>query len=157
MKKALTTLIVFGFIISCVEEKNVTDVEDYVNQINNRSDLTETVTEFTDEDLKTNLMSELTIRELKDSNGKVYRIYAEFLQKDKTPTAYKFYFKNDTLQLAKVLELDKTGKDTTVNSEYYFDGSKLLKRIDRKEDNLDAETIQQLSAFYLVFSKETSK
>ena len=128
-----------------------------MTEISSRPDLTESIAEFKAEDLRTDLMSQLVMEQLKDSSGKVYRINAEFLQKDETPTIYKFYFKRDTLQFAKIIMLDKTGRDTTMNSGYYYNGSQLLKQTDKKEDNMDAETVRQLSEFYLVFSKETSE
>lgn len=157
MNKTFILIIILGFLVSCGKDKAVSDIEKYVTNVSNRSDLKESITEIKAEDLRTGLMSEIVIYHWKDSTGKVYRTGVEFLQKDKTHTFYKFYFKNDNLLFARIIELDKPKKDTIMNSDYYFKGTEMLKQIDRGKENLDAETVRQVSEFYLVFAKENSE
>ena len=128
-----------------------------MTEINNRKDLSESITEFNTEDLNGEIVGGIDIYELNDSSGKIYKIIAEVVQPNQSPANYEFYFKKDSLIFAKIVEFNETGTDTIVNSEYYYDKMKLVKQIDRKEDKMGAETVRQLSEFYLVYGKETTE
>ena len=157
MKKAIYISLIIGFIISCENDKTLSEIEKYVTEIDNRKDLSESITEFNTEDLDGEIVGGISIYELTDNNGEIYRIIAEVGQPKQSPANYEFYFKKDSLTFARIVEFNETGTDTIVNSEYYYDGMKLVKQIDRKEDKMDAETVRQVSEFYLVYGKETTE
>ncbi|QAA80338.1 hypothetical protein EI546_00675 [Aequorivita sp. H23M31] len=156
MKKTIVISLLLGFLISCGNSKAVSDIKKYVIQIDNRTDLTELISEFKPEELKTDLINEVAIQVLKDSDEKIFKVSAELVQKDGIPLKYIFYFKNEVLNFARMTEFNQTGKDTVMDSEYYFDGSELLKQINRKKEEMEAETVRQVSEFYLVYGKEAT-
>lgn len=127
-----------------------------MTKIDNRKDLSESISEFITEDLNDEIVGGIDIYELTDSKGEIYRIIAEALQPNQSPIHFNFYFKKDSLCYAKIIEFNKTGTDTIVNSEYYFNGIKLLKQIDRKKNKKDATIVWQASKLYLQFGKETN-
>jgi len=147
--------LIFGVLIGCGNGKTVSDIIDYVTEINNRTDLTESISEFDSEDLNDKDVGGISIYELTDSNGNILRIVAEIVQTNNLPINYEFYFKNDTLTFARVTEWNETGSDTIMNSDYYFDKSELIKQVDRKDIQMDAETVIEVSEFYLVYGKST--
>ena len=154
MKKATYIPLIIGFLISCGNDNSLTDIEKYVTEIDNRKDLSESITEFNTEDLDGEIVGGTDIYELTDNNGEVYRIFAEVVEPNQSPKHYKFYFKKGSLTFAKIVEFNKNGTDTIVNSEYYFNGLNLIKQIDKKTSGVDAENIRQASEFYLVYGKE---
>ena len=157
LKKTIIISLIFGFLISCGNGKTVSDIKKYVIAINNRTDLTEKVSESNAEDLKNDLISQMTIQVLKDSNDEILRVTAELIQKNGIPVNYEFYFKNEALTFARMTEFNDTRKDTIMDSDYYFNGSELIKQINRKKEELEAETVKQVSEFYLVFGKEETE
>ena len=156
MRKTIYIALIIGFLISCENDKTLSEIEKYVTEIDNRKDLSESITEFNTEDLNGEIVGGISIYELTDDKGEIYRIIAEVGQPNQSPANYEFYFKKDTLTFAKIVEFNETGTDTIVNSEYYYDGIKLVKQIDQKEEKMDAETVKQASEFYLVYGKETN-
>lgn len=128
-----------------------------MTDIDNRKDLSESITEFNTENLDGEIVGGISIYELTDDSGEIYRIIAEVGQPNQSPANYEFYFKNDSLIFAKIVEFDKIGTDTIVNSEYYYNGNKLVKQIDRKKGKMEAETVRQVSEFYLVYGKEKTE
>lgn len=157
MRKAIYISLIIGFLISCGNDKTLSEIEKFVTAIDNRKDLSESITEFNTEELDGEIVGGISIYELTDNNGEIYRIIAEVGQPNQPPANYEFYFKKDSLTFAKIVEFNETGTDTIVYSEYYYDGMKLVKQIDRKDDKMDAETVRQVSEFYLVYGKETTK
>ncbi|WAC02930.1 hypothetical protein N7U66_04695 [Lacinutrix neustonica] len=157
MRKAFYILLIFGFLISCRNDKTLAEIEKYVNEIENRKDLSESITEFNTEDLDGEIVGGISIYELTNKDGEIYRIIAEVGQPNQSPANYEFYFKKDSLTFARIVEFNETGTDTIVNSKYYFDGIKLVKQIDQKKEKMDAETVRQVSEFYLVYGKETTE
>ncbi|QXP52624.1 hypothetical protein [Cellulophaga sp. HaHa_2_1] len=135
----------------------MSEIEKYVTEIDNRKDLTESITEFNTEDLDGEIIGGISIYELTDNNAEIYRIIAEVGQPNQSPANYEFYFKRDSLTFARIVELNETGTDTILDSEYYYDGMKLVKQIDRKEDKMNADTVRQASEFYFVYGKETTE
>jgi hypothetical protein len=157
LRKAFYISLIFGFLISCGNDKTLAEIENYVNEIENRKDLSESITEFNTEDLDGEIVGGISIYELTDKNGEIYRIIAEVGQPNQSPANYEFYFRNDSLTFAKIVEFNETGTDTILNSEYYYDGIELIKQIDKKKGKMDAETVKQVSEFYLVYGKETTE
>ena len=157
MKKTFVITLIFGFLIGCVDNNAVSEIKDYVTKTDSREDLTESITEFHTEDLDEEIIGGISIYELTDSDGEIYRIIAEVVQPNQRPAYYEFYFKNGTLNYSRIIEYDKSGSDTLMNSEYYFSGKKLIKQIDKRNNKMDAETVRQVSEFYLVYGKETSE
>ena len=157
MRKAFYISLIFGFLISCGNDKTLAEIEKYVNEIENRKDLSESITEFNTEDLDGEIVGGISIYELTDKDGEIYRIIAEVGQPNQSPANYEFYFKNDSLTFAKIVEFNETGTDTILNSEYYYDGIELIKQIDKKKEKMDAKTVRQVSEFYLVYGKETTE
>jgi hypothetical protein len=80
---------------------------------------------------------------------------ADIVEPNKSPANYEFYFKRHTLTFARIIELDQSGNDTIIKSEYYFKGTDLIKQLDKKENKKNAETVRQLSEIYLVYGKES--
>ena len=135
----------------------MSEIEKYVTEIDNRTDLSESITEFNTEGLDGDIVGGISIYELTDDSGEIYRIIAEVVQPNQSPANYVFYFKKDSLTFAKIVEFNETGTDTILNSEYYFDGMKLVKQIDKKKDKMDTKTVRQVSEFYLVYGKEITE
>lgn len=157
MRKTIYIALIIGFLISCGNDKTLSEIEKYVTEIDNRKDLSESITEFNTEDLNGEIAGGISIYELTDNNGEIYRIIAEVGQPNQSPANYEFYFKKDSLTFAKIVEFNETGTDTIINSEYYYDGVKLLKQTNWKEEKMDAETVRQVSEFYLVYGKQTTE
>ena len=157
MRKAFYISLIIGLLISCSNDKTLSEIEKYVTEINNRKDLSESITEFNTEDLDGEIVGGITIYELTGKDGEIYRIIAEVGQPNQSPANYEFYFRKDTLTFAKIVEFNETGTDTIVNSEYYYDGPELVKQIDKKKEKLDPETVRQVSEFYLVYGKEPTE
>lgn len=157
MRKTIYIALIIGFLISCGNDKTLSEIEKYVTEIDNRKDLSESITEFNTEDLNGEIAGGISIYELTDNNGEIYRIIAEVGQPNQSPANYVFYFKKDSLTFAKIVEFNETGTDTIINSEYYYDGVKLLKQTNWKEEKMDAETVRQVSEFYLVYEKQTTE
>jgi hypothetical protein len=157
LRKTIYISLIIGFLISCGNDKTLSEIEKYVTEIDNRKDLTESITEFNTEDLDGEIIGGISIYELTDNNAEIYRIIAEVGQPNQSPANYEFYFKRDSLTFARIVELNETGTDTILDSEYYYDGMKLVKQIDRKEDKMNADTVRQASEFYLVYGKETTE
>ncbi len=157
LRKTIYISLIIGFLISCGNDKTLSEIEKYVTEIDNRKDLTESITEFNTEDLDGEIIGGISIYELTDNNAEIYRIIAEVGQPNQSPANYEFYFKRDILTFARIVELNETGTDTILDSEYYYDGMKLVKQIDRKEDKMNADTVRQASEFYLVYGKETTE
>ena len=157
LKKTIYIALIIGFLISCGNDKTLSEIEKYVTDIDNRKDLSESITEFNTEDLNGEIVGGISIYELTDDKKEIYRIIAEVEQPNQSPAHYEFYFKKDSLTFAKIVEFNESGTDTIVNSEYYYDGIKLVKQIDQKADNMDSETVKQASEFYFVYGKETNE
>jgi hypothetical protein len=155
LRKTFYISLIIGFLISCGNDKTLSEIEKYVTEIDNRTDLSESITEFNTEDLNGEIVGGISIYELTDDSREIYRIIAEVGQPNQSPANYEFYFKKGSLTFAKIVEFNET--DTILNSEYYYNGMKLVKQIDKKKDKMDAETVRQMSEFYLVYGKETTK
>lgn len=128
-----------------------------MTEIDNRNDLSQSITEFNTEDLNDEIVGGITIYKLTNDNGEIFRIITEVVQPTQSLANYKFYFKKDNLIYAKIVEFNEAGTDTIINSEYYYDGIKLIKQIDKKTDKMDAEIVRQVSEFYLVYGKEATE
>ncbi|WP_194852599.1 hypothetical protein [Nonlabens antarcticus] len=94
---------------------------------------------------------------MKNSNDEVVKVTADIIQKNRIPVKYKFYFKNEVLIFARMAEFNESRKDTTMDSDYYFNVSELIKQVDRKKNEMEAETVMNVSEFYLVFGKESAE
>lgn len=154
MRKAFYISLIIGILISCGNDKTQSEIEKYVIEVDNRKDLSESITEFNTEDLNGVIVGGISIYELTDNDGEIYRIIAEVGQPNQSPANYEFYFKKDSLTFARIVEFNKTGTDTIVNSEYYFDGIELVKQINKEKEKMDPETVRQVSEFYLVYGKK---
>ena len=157
MRKTFYISLIVGFIIGCGNDKTLSEIEKYVTEIDNRNDLSESISEFNTEDLDGEIVGGISINELTDDSGEIYRIIAEVAQPNQSPANYEFYFKKNSLTFAKIVEFNETGTDTILNSEYYYDGVKLLKQTNWKEEKMNAETVRQVSEFYLVYGKQTTE
>jgi len=157
LKKTFIIALLFAFIFSCGNNKTISEIENYMTQINNRSDLIESITEFNTEDLNDKIVGGISIYKLADEKGEIYRMTAEIVRNNQAPANYEFYFKKDTLTFARIIEFDKTGNDTIINSEYYFKGKKLLKQLNKQENKMGATTVKEVSEFYLVYGKTKRK
>jgi len=157
LRKTIYIALIIGFLISCGNDKALSEIEKYVTEINNRKDLSESITEFNTEDLNGEIVGGISIYKLTDEKEKIYRIIAEVGKPNQSPANYEFYFKKDSLTFARIVEFNETGNDTVVYSEYYYDRIKLVKQIDLKKEKMDAETVRQASEFYLVYGKDKTE
>ena len=157
MRKVFYISLIYGFLISCGNDKTLVEIEKYVKEIENRKDLSESITEFNTEDLHGEIVGGISIYELTNNKGEIYRIIAEVGQPNQSPANYEFFFKNDSLTFARILEFNETGTDTLINSQYYYNGTKLIKQIDQMKEKMEAETVRQASEFYLVYGKESTQ
>jgi hypothetical protein len=157
LRKTIYIALIIGFLISCGNDKALSEIEKYVTEINTRNDLSESITEFNTEDLNGEIVGGISIYKLTDEKEKIYRIIAEVGKPNQSPAHYEFYFKKYSLTFARIVEFNETGNDTIVNSEYYYDGIKLVKQIDLKKEKIDAETVRQASQFYLVYGKDKTE
>ena len=157
LKKTFVIALLFVFLFSCGNNKTISKIENYVTQINNRTDLIESITEFNTEDLNDKIVGGISIYKLADEKGGIYRMTAEIVRNNGAPANYEFYFKKDTLTFARIIEFDETGNDTIINSEYYFQGKKLLKQLNKQENKMDATTVKEVSEFYFVYGKTKRK
>ncbi len=156
-RKVFYISLIIGLLISCGNDKTLSEIEKYITEIDNRKDLSESITEFNTENLDGEIVDGISIYELTDKNGEIYRIIAEVGQPNQSPANYEFYFKKDSLTFTRIVKFNKTGTDTIMDSEYYYDGIELIKQIDQKKEKMDAETVRQVSEFYLVYGKETTE
>ena len=157
MRKTIYIALIIGILISCGNDKTLSEIEKYVTEIDNRKDLLKSIMEFNTEDLNGEIVGGISIYELTDKDGEIYRIIAEVGQPNQSPANYEFYFKKDSLTFARIVEFNETGNDTVVYSEYYYDRIKLVKQIDLKKEKMDAETVRQASEFYLVYGKDKTE
>ncbi len=157
MKKTFIISLLLGFLISCGNSKSISNIEKYLIDIDNRTDLNEIVSESSNENLRSDLISQIKIQILKNSNDEVVKVTADIIQKNRIPVKYKFYFKNEVLIFARMAEFNESRKDTTMDSDYYFNVSELIKQVDRKKNEMEAETVMNVSEFYLVFGKESAE
>jgi hypothetical protein len=157
LKKTTVIALVFGILISCGNNQTVSEIDNFVSTINNRNDLTESITEFNTEDLSDVIIGGISIYKLTDKSGEIFRIIAEIGELNELPLNYEFYFQKDTLSFARIIKFNETGNDTLMISEYYFRGSELIKQNGKETNKIEAETVRKTSVFYLVYGKEASE
>ena len=151
-RKKLAILLILGIIIlSCNNSNKVDRIIHYIQSIDSRKDLTESVTEFETLDKNDKEISGFSIYELTDNDGVLHRLIADVAHPNELPGIYEFYYKNDTLTFARIMQFDELGIDTIIDSDYYFDRMKLIKKFNRKRDDLDSEIVLQASEFYLIY------
>ncbi|MCK0126873.1 hypothetical protein MWU76_20960 [Gelidibacter sp. F2691] len=152
MKKAIYITFIFGILISCSEKKTISEIQNYVNEINSRTDLNESITEYNTEDLNGEIVGGTAIYELTDNENHLYRIITETAQPNDSTANFEFYYKDKELVLAKVLQFKNksTELDTITNSELYYNKGKLIKQIDRKPTGINSEHIKLLAESYTV-------
>jgi len=152
LKKAIYIAFIFGILISCSEKKTISEIQNYVNEINSRTDLNESITEYNTEDLNGEIVGGTAIYELTDNENHLYRIITETAQPNDSVSNYEFYYKDKKLVFAKIIHCSNKSieLDTITNSELYFQGGKLIKQIDRKPTGINSEHIKLLAESYTV-------
>ncbi|WP_274474579.1 hypothetical protein [Mangrovimonas aestuarii] len=152
MKRAFYITLIFGILISCSENKTISEIQNYVNGIEARTDLNESITEFNTEDLNGEIVGGTSIYELTDKKNNLYRIITETAQPNDSTANFEFYYKDKELVFVKVLQFknNSTELDTIINSELYYKKGKLIKQIDRKPTELNSEQIKLLAESYTV-------
>ena len=152
MKRTIYITLIFGILISCSKNKTISEIQNYVSGIENRTDLNESITEFNTEDLNGEIVGGTSIYELTDNKNNLYRIITETAQPNDSTANFEFYYKDKELVLAKVLQFKNksTELDTITNSELYYNKGKLIKQIDRKPTKINSEHIKLLAESYTV-------
>ena len=147
MKKAIYITFIFGILISCSEKKTISEIQDYVNEIESRTDLNESITEFNTKDLNGEIVGGTAIYELTDNKNQLYRIITETSQPNDSVFNYEFYYKDKKLVFAKIIHCTNKSfeLDTITNSELYFQNGKLIKQIDLKPTGIDSEYVKLLA------------
>jgi len=157
LKKAIYIALIFGILISCSEKRTVSKIKSYVKEIENRTDLNESVTEFNTENLNGEIVGGTSIYELTDKDNNLYRIMIETAKPNDSTANFEFYYKDKELVFVKVLQFknNSTELDTIINSESYYKKGKLIKQIDRKPTELNSEQIKLLAESYIVYGLGT--
>jgi hypothetical protein len=152
LKKAIYITLILGILISCSENKTISEIKNYVKAIENRTDLNESITEFNTEDLNGKIVGGSSIYELTDKQNHLYRIITETAQPNDSTAYFEFYYKDKELVFAKVLQFsnNSTELDTITNSKLYFNKGILIKQIDLKQTGIDSKTIKLLAESYSV-------
>jgi len=147
LKKAFCIALIFGILISCSEKRTISEIKNYVNEIENRTDLNESVTEFNTENLNGEIVGGTSIYELTDKDNNLYRITKDGSNPNDTVLNYEFYFKNKNLVFAKMTKVSNYSSefDTIVNSELYFENGKLIEEINKKPIGIDIEIVKSLA------------
>ncbi|CDF79516.1 conserved hypothetical protein [Formosa agariphila KMM 3901] len=147
MKKAIYITLIFGILISCSGDKTISEIQKYVNGIESRTDLNESVTEFNTENHNGEIAGGTLIYELTDKDNNLYRITKESSNLNDTILNYEFYYKNKKLIFAKVIKFSNNLSkfDTIVNSELYYKNGKLIEQINQKPNGMDSEYVKLLA------------
>ncbi|SDY09061.1 hypothetical protein SAMN05444411_1224 [Lutibacter oricola] len=162
MKKiTLTTLLILCILIfSCNNSNKIDEINNYVEKIDSRKDLTESITEFETEIIGKGIVAGFEIYELTDKSKNIYRLTASIAKQNDSVGEYEFYYKNDSLIFARIKDFiqsknNSQSLDTLVDSEFYYEDNRLIERTDKKNINYDGEMIKQISEFYLIYGKRT--
>ncbi|WP_299397648.1 hypothetical protein [uncultured Gelidibacter sp.] len=152
MKKPIYIALILGILTSCSVNKTISEIKNYVNVIENRTDLNESITEYNTEHLNGEVVGGTSTYELTDEQNKLYRIITETAQPNDSSANFEFYYKEKVLVFAKVLQFSnkKAELDTITNTELYFNKGKLIKQIDFKPKKIDSEKIKLLAESYTV-------
>ncbi|WP_177209060.1 hypothetical protein [Bizionia echini] len=147
MKKAIYIALIFGILISCSEKRIVSKIKNYVKEIENRTDLNESVVEFNTENLNGEIVGGTSIYELTDKDNNLYRIIKDGSNPNDTVLNYEFYYKSKKLVFAKIIKFSNYSSefDTIVNSELYFKNGKLIEEINKKPIGIDVEYVKSLA------------
>ncbi|TYC07388.1 hypothetical protein ES677_15075 [Bizionia gelidisalsuginis] len=152
MKKPIYISLIFIILTSCSANKTISEIKNYVKEIENRTDLNESITEFNTENLNGEIIGGTSTYELTDKKNKLYRIITETAQPNDSTAYFEFYYKQKKLIFAKALQFSnkETDLDTITNTELYFYKGKLIKQIDFKLNKGDSEKIKLLAESYTV-------
>jgi len=147
LKKAIYITLIFGILISCSEDKTISEIQKYVNEIESRTDLNESITEFNTEDLNGEIVGGTSIYKFTDKDNNLYRITKESSNPNDTVLNYEFYYKNKKLIFAKVIKFSNNLSefDTIVNSKLYYKNGKLIEQINQKPNGMDSEYVKLLA------------
>ncbi|MHB0756908.1 hypothetical protein [Polaribacter sp. M15] len=152
MKKTIHLALILGILISCSENKHISEIKNYVIKIDNRTDLNESITEFNTENQNGEISGGTSIYELTDNDNKLYRIIKESSQPNDSVFNYEFYYKDKKLIFAKVIKFLNISSefDTIVNSELYYKNEKLIEQLNKKPKGIDSEYIKLLAESFTV-------
>ncbi len=127
-----------GILVSCSENKAISEIHTYIKDIKTRTDLKESYLDRT--------------REWTDKNGKLYRIISRVDRLNDTITNFEFYYKNEKLIYGKGLILVKTKNqlDTISHSEIYVKNENIIKQIHKKPHKLDTQMIQLFGESFII-------
>ena len=128
-------------------------------KLNRRTDLIESITEFESEINGTDATGGFDIYTFMDKDSVIQKVYANVAMSNDSLTDYEFYFQNDTVIFANIRQykengLDKQKLDTLTDSDFYFEYGNLIKRVDRKETELEIQTVKWLAESYFVFGRD---
>ncbi|TYB76180.1 hypothetical protein [Bizionia myxarmorum] len=152
MKKRICILLIFVILTSCSVNKTITEIKNHVKEIENRTDLNESITEFNTENLNGEIIGGTSTYELTDKKNKLYRIITETAHPNDSIAYFEFYYKEKKLIFAKFLQFSnkQTELDTIINTKLYFKKGKLIKQIDFKLNKVDSEKIKLLAESYII-------
>ena len=152
LKRTIYITLIFGILISCSENKTISEIQNYVNEIENRTDLKESITEFNIEDLNREIVGGTSEFTLTDKQNKLYRIIKETSHPNDSILNYEFYYKDEKLVFAKVIKFStySLSFDTISNSELFYEKGKLIKQIDLKPTEINSEYIKILAESFTI-------
>lgn len=146
-------------LLGCNEKKKVKEIDNFVAKIDSSTDLIESLTEFESEINGTNAIGGFDIHTLMDMDSTIHKVYANVSMSNDSLTDYEFYYQNDTVVFARILQFKETKfdtqkLDTLTNSDFYFYKGELIERIDRKDTDLEIKTVKWVAESYFVFGRD---
>jgi len=152
LRKTIYIALILGILINCSENKDISEIKNYVIEIDNRTDLNESITEFNTENQNGEIIGGSSIYELTDKDNELYRIIKESSQPNDSVFNYEFYYKDKKLIFAKVIKFSNNLSefDTIVNSELYYKNEKLIEQLNKKTTGIDSEYVKLLAESFTV-------
>ncbi len=111
--------------------------------------MTELITEYTiEESSEHDLTGGVNVSVLTDDDGIICRIIANDNESHHKPANYKFYYQDNILVFSNLILFNKERTDTISDIDYYFKDKKLIKKENRKHNDVHSEFIIESSEYY---------
>ena len=149
MKKKLTIIIILSSLISCVSSSPISGIDRYIKKVDVQKDYIETITEYNIEaSSEHDLNGGGKVSFMTDDDGVIVRILAYDNESYRKPTNYKFYYQNGNLIFSNLVILNEARNDTVTDIDYYFLNKNLIKKKNRKQNEIHSEYILEMSEYY---------
>jgi hypothetical protein len=149
LRKTIAIAIIFSFLLSCGSTSSVQKIDRYIKKIDKQKDFTEIITEYTiEKSSEHDLTGDGNVSVLTDNDGIICRIIANDNESNHQPSNYTFYYQDNILVFSNLIEFNKKRTDTISDIDYYFVDKKLIKKKNRKENDIHSEYVIETSEFY---------